>query len=202
VETAPPPRRERKKARTRRQILAAARARFLADGFDAVTVEQVCDAADVARGTFFAHFGSKAALLDAWCEGLAAELAERLRDARGSARAEYRALVEQLADTSARRPDLALALLPALLASGALRALVEDVVRRGQQRGELRRNVPPRLAAAAALATCAAALAEGGPSDGPGARAERRGQLLNALLHGMAEPKPRLKWSAQPSRPA
>jgi len=177
---------------------------FSARGFDTVTVEQVCAAADVAKGTFFLHFPSKAALLFDWNRELAAELAERLHEPRGSSLSEYRMLVEHLGEQWQRRPDATRALLRELLAPpvpeatarpGADRdlwAVVEAVVRRGQQRGELRRNVPARLAALAFLATCAAAFASA--SGSKAAQEQVRNDLLHALLHGLHEPKPRLKW--------
>ena len=56
-------RRARKKERTRHEIYAAALSLFAARGFDAVSVEQICQAADVARATFFLHFHTKSALL-------------------------------------------------------------------------------------------------------------------------------------------
>ena len=166
-------------------------------------MEQICASADVARGTFFLHFPSKAALLVEWNRELAAELAERLRDPRDSALLQYRTLVEELGEQWRRRPDATRALLHALLAPSAeadpardLRALVEQVVQRGQQRGEFRRNVSARLAAAAFLATCAAVFAtDAERCDPPEAL---RNELLHALLHGLSEPKPRLKWAPAP----
>ena len=197
-------RRTRKKDRTHSEIFRAAIELFAVRGFEAVTVEQICASADVARGTFFLHFSSKAALLVEWNRELAAELAERLRDPRDSALLQYRTLAEQLGEQWRRRPDATRALLHSLLAPGAdsrpspesdLRALVERVVQRGQERGEFRRNVSPRLAAAAFLATCAAAFS-GAPPDAP--TDALRNELLHALLHGLSEPKPRLKWSPAP----
>jgi AcrR family transcriptional regulator len=200
----PETRRVRKKDRTHSEIFRAAIELFAVRGFEAVTVEQICASADVARGTFFLHFSSKAALLLEWNRELASELAERLRDPRDSALLQYRTLAEQLGEQWRRRPDATRALLHSLLAPGAdsqlspendLRALVERVVQRGQERGEFRRNVSPRLAAAAFLATCAAAFS-GAPPDG--ATDALRNELLHALLHGLSEPKPRLKWSPAP----
>ena len=200
----PDSRRARKKDRTRSEIFRAALDLFGARGYEAVTVEQICAAADVARGTFFLHFPSKAALLFDWNRELAAELAERLRDPRDSALAQYRMLVEALGEQWRRRPDATRALLHALIGRRAedrpaperdLRALVERVVERGQERGEFRRNVSARLAAAAFLATCAAGFAAAAP-DGP--PAAQRNELLHALLHGLSEPRPRLKWSPAP----
>jgi AcrR family transcriptional regulator len=195
-------RRERKKVRTRREIFEAAMDLFAARSFDAVTVEQVCAAADVAKGTFFLHFPSKAALLSEWSRELAAELAGRLHEPRGSSLSEYRMLVEQLGDQWLRRPDATRVLLRELLAprtparqdADDLRAVVEAVVRRGQQRGELRRNVSPNLAAVAFLATCAAVFSAADDREDRTAPQQVRSDLLHALLHGVHEPKPRLKW--------
>lgn len=62
-EVSSPGRRERRKLEVRERILAAARALFAKQGFDATTVDQIADAADVVPATFFNHFQSKQALL-------------------------------------------------------------------------------------------------------------------------------------------
>ncbi|GAA1598328.1 TetR/AcrR family transcriptional regulator [Kribbella hippodromi] len=58
-----PGRRERKKAELRDRISTVATGLFLARGFDAVSVTEVAEAADVARPTVFAHFPRKEDLL-------------------------------------------------------------------------------------------------------------------------------------------
>jgi len=63
VETVPLGRRERKKAATRLSIVNAAVELFLARGFDAVSVREIADRADVSPTTVFAHFPKKEALL-------------------------------------------------------------------------------------------------------------------------------------------
>ena len=56
-------RRERKKHEVRARIYETARQLFLEHGFEATTVAQFAEAADVAQGTFFNHFPSKQAVL-------------------------------------------------------------------------------------------------------------------------------------------
>ncbi|MEU9990382.1 helix-turn-helix domain-containing protein [Streptomyces sp. NPDC048045] len=56
-------RRERKKAATRQALADAALDLFLEHGFDAVSIRDVAEAADVSTTTLFKHFPSKEALL-------------------------------------------------------------------------------------------------------------------------------------------
>jgi AcrR family transcriptional regulator len=57
-------RRERKKLETRQALLEVSLALFREKGFQATTVEEITERADVAKGTFFNYFASKEALLD------------------------------------------------------------------------------------------------------------------------------------------
>ncbi|MEU6171311.1 helix-turn-helix domain-containing protein [Streptantibioticus parmotrematis] len=61
--TAPPGRRERKKAATRQKIADTALRLFLERGYDAVGIRDVAAEADVAVTTLFSHFASKEALV-------------------------------------------------------------------------------------------------------------------------------------------
>ena len=56
-------RRARKKAATRAAIADAALALFFEHGYEAVSIRQIADAADVAVATVFTHFPSKEALI-------------------------------------------------------------------------------------------------------------------------------------------
>ena len=73
--------RERKKQRTREQIVEAAMRLFAERGYHATTIADIATAADVAPRTFFAHFPSKEAVVfhdvDRDLEGLAAALRDR-----------------------------------------------------------------------------------------------------------------------------
>ena len=74
--------RERKKQRTREQIIEAAMALFAERGYQATTIADIATAADVAPRTFFAYFPSKEAVVfhkvDRDLESLASALRDRL----------------------------------------------------------------------------------------------------------------------------
>lgn len=55
---------QKRTLKTRARLLAAAEAQIEAAGFEALRVEEVVRAAGVAKGTFFAHFRDKDALMD------------------------------------------------------------------------------------------------------------------------------------------
>ncbi|MGW7264525.1 TetR/AcrR family transcriptional regulator [Streptomyces sp. NPDC054842] len=61
--SAPAGRRERKKAATRKALADAALKLFLARGYDAVTLHEIAEAADVSTTTLLKHFPSKEALV-------------------------------------------------------------------------------------------------------------------------------------------
>ncbi len=74
--------RERKKQRTREQIVEAAIGLFAERGYQATTIADIATAADVARRTFFSYFPSKEAVVfynvDRDLDGLASALRDRL----------------------------------------------------------------------------------------------------------------------------
>jgi AcrR family transcriptional regulator len=74
--------RERKKQRTREQIIEAAMGLFAERGYQATTIADIAAAAEVAPRTFFSYFPSKEAVVfhnvDRDLEGLAQALRERL----------------------------------------------------------------------------------------------------------------------------
>ena len=78
-------RRERKKEETKRKIFEAAVKLFTDKGFSATTVDEIAEAADVAKGTFFNYFPRKEAivhyLFEEWAEAGEQIVAETSRPA-------------------------------------------------------------------------------------------------------------------------
>jgi TetR/AcrR family transcriptional regulator, cholesterol catabolism regulator len=102
-------RRERRKLEVVQRIRRAARELFAGKGYDATTVEEIAERADIAKATFFNHFPRKDALLRAFAE----DLLDEIRAAhgapetwRGSAVDQLRRLFQTLAATAERDPAL------------------------------------------------------------------------------------------------
>jgi AcrR family transcriptional regulator len=195
-EPAPESRRERKKQRTRRQIYRAAMSLFGVGGFEKITIDQICEAADVARGTFFLHFPSKSALLFEFHRSISAEFAERRVEPRGSAAAELEDLLEMFAVRWLEQADVMQAMLRDFFVTPeSVRAIagqnrdlsdqIVEIVVRGQRRSEFRSDVDPRLAAALVLSTSAAILTGQVYGDDPVDPAAVRRELLAMLLGGL-----------------
>ncbi len=70
-------RRERRSAETRERLFRAASDLFAKKGFSETTVEDITEAADVGKGTFFNYFPSKDHILLAFGEMQLAKLAIR-----------------------------------------------------------------------------------------------------------------------------
>src|SRR5579872_5987757 len=114
-----PGRRERRRRETREQILRAALQLFAKHGFANTTVEDITEAADVGKGTFFNYFPTKDHLLAAFGELQIGKLRQVLGD-RGedeAFRTIARLLVHALAEEPGRSPALVRSLLGALLTS-------------------------------------------------------------------------------------
>lgn len=58
---------DRRQQKTRRAIFSAFQSLLETKRYDRITVQEIIDAADVGRSTFYAHFATKEVLLDAFC---------------------------------------------------------------------------------------------------------------------------------------
>lgn len=152
-----PGRRERRRTATRERIFRAALALFAEQGVAATTVEQITEAADVGKGTFFNYFPSKEHVLAAFGEMQMRKLQAVHLDQGGFPTAMRRAL-QALAEVPGQSPTLVRSLVAAFLSGEAARQLTRGNLKRGmsylakvieaaQERGELRSDVPAALLA-------------------------------------------------------
>jgi AcrR family transcriptional regulator len=74
---------DRRRVRTRKNLSDALVALILRKGYDAITVQDIIDEAEVGRSTFYMHYAGKEDLLRASFETLRAELAEPALTQRG-----------------------------------------------------------------------------------------------------------------------
>jgi AcrR family transcriptional regulator len=72
---------DRRVARTRVALQQAHISLILKKGYDAITVDDICNAANVGRSTFYAHYTSKDDLRRSGLEHLRKELVDRQKDA-------------------------------------------------------------------------------------------------------------------------
>jgi AcrR family transcriptional regulator len=77
---------DRRVARTRAALQQAQVSLILKRGYEAVTVEDICEAANVGRSTFYAHFTGKDDLRRSSFEHLQKQLTDRQREALSAAR--------------------------------------------------------------------------------------------------------------------
>ncbi len=148
-------RRTRRSAETRERLFHAAMRMFAEKGFNEATVEDITNAADVGKGTFFNYFPSKEHILIAFSDmqlGKLERLVEVARDGKGPMRAFFRTMSQQMTSEPAKKPDVMRALLQANLSSVSVRELMRErnsrgerllaeIVQIGQERGEFRRDV-------------------------------------------------------------
>ncbi len=149
-------RRSRRSAETRERLFLAAMGLFAEKGFAETTVEDITNAADVGKGTFFNYFPSKEHLLIAFSDtqlGKMERFVESARNSKEPMREFFRSLSQQLTAEPAKKPDMVRALLQANLSSPTVRdvmrkknahgeSLMAQLVQIGQDRGEFRRDVP------------------------------------------------------------
>src|ERR1700716_901845 len=148
-------RRQRRSADIRERLFCAALDLFAQRGFAETTVEDITNAADVGKGTFFNYFPSKDHLLLAFAEMQLAKLqsiVDNLRTTHEPVPQFLRALGLRMTEEPGRNPSLVRALLLPNLSSAVVRdamrvnharaqELLTEFIAIGQRRAELRSDL-------------------------------------------------------------
>jgi AcrR family transcriptional regulator len=151
-------RRQRRRAEMRERIFRAALELFAKHGFMATTVEDITEAADVGKGTFFNYFRNKEDVLSALAEVQLDKYAHAIQAAEGGALSPRQALRDlwlRLPEEPGRSQALVRSLMVVFLTSPAVREKMARSLEQGremlarlfalaQERGEARRDRRPQ----------------------------------------------------------
>ena len=150
-------RRVRRSTELRERLFRAALDQFAKKGFLEATVEDITNAADVGKGTFFNYFPSKEHILLAFGEMQLGKLQESMDEARKTSMPLpdfLRSLGARMTEEPIRHPTIVRAFLQAFVSSSEVRsamldlqsrvlALHSQMIQLGQERGEIRDDLPP-----------------------------------------------------------
>jgi AcrR family transcriptional regulator len=153
--THPLGRRARRAAETREKLFRAALRLFADRGFPETSIEDITEAADVGKGTFFNYFPSKGHVLQALAEIQIGNVAAALEDAREGVdplRAVLLRLARALSREPGKSPALVRSLMAAIHSADSVRELMSanlahgrellgELMGIGQQRGEVRSDI-------------------------------------------------------------
>src|SRR5437879_9604558 len=118
-------RRQRRSAELRERLFRAALTMFARKGFVETTVEDITEAADVGKGTFFNYYPSKEHILIALCEMQLGKLEAAIENARRTNMAIgdlLRSLGGRMTEEPTRNPAIVRTLLQAYLSTTPVRA--------------------------------------------------------------------------------
>jgi AcrR family transcriptional regulator len=148
-------RRNRRAAETRLRLFRAALGLFAERGFSSVTVQEITEAADVGKGTFFNYFESKDHILGVMAEIQLSKVHEAVRlslTGKHSIRSVLHHLALRLVEEPGRSPGLARAVISAFSASDVVRSMIQsqlsiglDLVAKCIEQGQKNGEINPRL---------------------------------------------------------
>lgn len=161
-------RRQRRAAETRVRLFRCALQLFAERGFPNVTVEDITEAADVGKGTFFNYFESKDHVLGVMAEIQRGKVKEALSATdRGKQKIHsvLHRLVRRLVEEPGRSPSLARAFISSFLASEGVRTIIAqnlqegrrmiaEIIAAGQERGEIDPSLKKEKVAIQLMQTC------------------------------------------------
>ena len=161
-------RRQRRAVETRLRLFRCALHLFAERGFPSVTVEEITEAADVGKGTFFNYFESKEHVLGVMAEIQLSKVREANSATSQGKQTIYSVLhrlARSLVEEPGRSPSLARAFISSFLASEGVRTIIArnmeegrkmiaQIVAAGQERGEIDPKLKKEKVAMQLMQTC------------------------------------------------
>lgn len=150
-------RRERKRTETRERIFRAAMQLFGSRGFFNTTVEDITEAADVGKGTFFNYFPNKEQVFGVLYDIQLAKVGAARKSAESGALSLHdllRNFVHAIAEEPGKNPLIASGLVVTVISNEKVREMhletmergrqiMGEVLKLGQHRGQIRRDITP-----------------------------------------------------------
>lgn len=161
IKVNPPGRRNRQKAATRARIIKSALGLLSKQEYGATTIEQITEAADVGKGTYFNYFPSKEHLLNEVGEeqlSIIQAVDEDTLVISVDTKKVFKSLFSALSKLFVGNPILARNLILANLSNESARELMANnitkrtqwlikLVKKGQELGSIRRDIKPEMIA-------------------------------------------------------
>ena len=130
-------RRAQQRERMRERLLAAALELFEAQGYDATTIDQIAEQADVARQTVLNHYPAKKDFVAAWGAARRSQLAPLAETPAESVGAGLHRIMDTLAEINVRENTLTRQLREQRIVPQPIPEAMLRVLREGRGRGEL-----------------------------------------------------------------
>jgi len=212
--SSPHSRRTRRGLELRDRLFHSALTLFTKKGYAETTVEDITEAADLGKGTFFNYFPSKEHVLLGFAEMQLAKLKTIVGEIRASGlpmQDGLRGMVHRMTEAPIQNPEVVRALLQAHLSSPVVREevfrihrehqkIIGGLLRLGQEQGEIRRDLPAEEIAQILRQMIFGTLLFWSLV-GDASLAERIEQSLNLLWGGIAagpqHPGTRSKWAGR-----
>ena len=181
-------RREQQREQMRQRLLAAALELFEDHGYDATTIDQIADRADVARQTVLNHYPAKKDFVAAWGERRRHELAALEDVPAESARDGLHRIMSALAEINVREERLTRQLRELRIVPQPVPEAMFRIVREGRERGEITGSTDPQVAAEIIAAIYFDTLSRWLIEEEPGFDLRQElNSRLDLLLNGLAD---------------
>lgn len=192
-----PGRRERKRRQVRDRLCGAALELFIERGYEATTMDQIAERADVARATVFNYFPQKVGFLEEWGERRRATVARMLAGQHADRRPapeRLRLYLRALARLNEASRDETAVLMEAsahfgrLFQDPSLGGELARIIQEGQESGELPPGPDPRQAGSLlAAGYFTTVLHWAGADPAPFDLAARLDAMLDLILPGLTD---------------
>ena len=199
-----------KKAETRQRIFDAAMQLLAERSYEDVTIEQICELADVANATFFLHFPTKASLVNEFHRRVNSKIAGIVAGKDGSAIERLQLVKKTLAEEWENNSHGMFQLVNEFMSQPAsysaikestsdLTEMLSQIVKDGQRCGEFDQEFDPDILATAIISSWNSSVIKQSSTSQHDAAVDANEQILRLFLYGAMPRTPCQLTSSSPS---